>query len=116
MLSVQDKKNPPGVSDIAQKLMVVGLVLDIYDWASFLYVFFRLIGTAFVYIIYKETRGYLQSKQMIITRRLASKRPSPPHMKRRTIIVFVLALFPMLKKWSTRRFNGFLVSFAKEIL
>jgi hypothetical protein len=77
-LSVEDKMNPPETSDTTQKLMVIGLVLDYFNWAPIIYTIFALIAAGFVFLIYREIRGYIRSKRMINERRLASKRTSSP--------------------------------------
>lgn len=76
-LSVEDKETPPATSDNTELIMVVGLVLDYFNWTPFLYTIFALIAALIVFIAYREIRGYLSTKRELRERRLTSKRPSP---------------------------------------
>jgi len=77
-LWVEDKETPPATSDITVLTIVVGLVLDYFNWTPFLYTIFALIAALIVFIAYREIRGYLRTKRDLRARRLTSKRPSPP--------------------------------------
>jgi PKD repeat protein len=77
-LWVEDKETPPTASDATELIMVIGLVLDYFNWTPFLYTVFALIAALIVFITYREIRGYLRTKRELRARRLTSKRPSPP--------------------------------------
>jgi hypothetical protein len=76
-LSVEDKSVPPQTSETATKLMVIGLVLEYYDWTPVVYTVIGLIGVLIAFLLFREIRGYMRSKRMMSARRLASKRPPP---------------------------------------
>lgn len=75
---IEDKETPPAASDTTKLIMVVGLVLDYFNWTPFLYTIFALIAALIVFITYREIRGYLRTKRELRARRLTSKRVSPP--------------------------------------
>ena len=75
-LWVEDKEAPPTASDSTELIVVVGLVLEYFNWTPFLYAIFALIGVLIVFIAYREIRGYLQTKKDLRARRITSKRPS----------------------------------------
>jgi hypothetical protein len=76
-LWVEDRETPPATSDVTELIMVVGLVVDYFNWTPFLYTIFALIAVLIVFIAYREIRGYLRAKKDLRARRITSKRPSP---------------------------------------
>jgi hypothetical protein len=77
-LWVEDKETPPTSSDNTVQIMVIGLVLDYFNWTPFIYTVFALIIALIVFLVFRETRGYLRTKRELTARRLSSKNPSPP--------------------------------------
>lgn len=77
-LSVEDKETPPAASDTVEMIMVVGLVLDVFNWTPFVYTLFALIAAAIVFLVFRETRRYLQTRKELRARRLTGKQLSPP--------------------------------------
>lgn len=77
-LWVEDKETPRAKSDTVEMIMVVGLVLDVFNWMPFIYAVFALIVAAVVFYVYRETRRYLRVRRELRARRLSSKRLSQP--------------------------------------
>jgi hypothetical protein len=76
-LRIEDKETPPTTSDSTELIVVVGLVLDYFNWTPFLYTMFALIAVLIVFLVYREIRGYLRTRKDLRARRITSKRPSP---------------------------------------
>ncbi len=73
-LWIEDKETPPTVSDKTQLVVVVGLVLDYFNWTPILYTIFALIAVLIVFLMYREIRAYLRTKKDLRARRMTSKR------------------------------------------
>jgi hypothetical protein len=76
-LSVEDNEDPPESSDTAEKLIMVGLVLDYFNWAPFVYVVIAIIIAAAIFYGAKELRGYFRTRREIKARRMLLKSKKP---------------------------------------
>jgi hypothetical protein len=75
-LRVKDKETPPAESETIQKTLLVGLVLDIFDWSPLVYLVLAIAVVAAAFYVFKGTRSYLRRRKELETRRLMLKRSS----------------------------------------
>ncbi len=76
-LTVEDKENPPATSESVQLTIVVGLVLQRFDWIPFIYAVFAIVAVAAVLYAAKELKAYTRQRRELKARRLLSGKRMP---------------------------------------
>lgn len=77
VLKVEDKETPPAQSDTVGIPILVGLALDYFNWAPFVYAVLAAVAAGFAYYIYKEIKRYVRLRREAKAQRLLMRRSQP---------------------------------------
>jgi len=69
-LTVQDKENPPAISEATPRTIVVGITLEYLNWWPFIYAVFAIVIAGAVYYAAREMRGYIRARRELKARKL----------------------------------------------
>jgi hypothetical protein len=76
-LWIEDKNAPPSNSETVTINLVIGLVLESFNWTPFVYVIIAIVAAGAAFYVFRETRRYLRARRELRARRLTSKRLPP---------------------------------------